>query len=229
MKYVIASKILPSDIVYELKALGIECLQLWENPLISNETKYHPDMMFYKLTTGELLCSDKTPLVHKLDTFVKLLHSQSTPRDGYPMDCIFNCFFAKNCLFCGDSTASEIIEDALKAGLDICRVKQGYAACSTVKITDKAFISSDKGIVKALISKGNDALLVSNNGILLNGYSNGFIGGCALTTESYIAFTGNVEKHGDYNNIKSFISNYNKRIISLSKNTLYDYGGFILL
>ncbi len=229
MKYVIASKILATDIVAELKELGIECLQYWENPYINNETKYHPDMMFYKLTTGDVLCGDKTPFVHKLDTFVKVIHSKSIPRDGYPLDCIFNCFIAKNCLFCGDSTASEIIEDALKAGLDICRVKQGYAACSTVKVTDDAFISSDKGIIKELASKGYDALLVSNDGILLNGYSNGFIGGASLTTDSYVAFTGSIKKHKDYNNIKSFINNYNKNIISLSNNTLYDYGGFIVL
>lgn len=229
MRYVIASKILTDDIVSELKALDIECLQYWENPLINNETKYHPDMMFYKLTNGSLLCSGNIGLVHKLDTFVKIIRSNTNAKDGYPKDCAFNCFFAKNCLIYGLSAAEEIIEDAACAGLELKSVKQGYAACSTVKVTDSAFISSDKGIVQALKATGNDALLVSNEGILLNGYNNGFIGGCALTTENYIAFTGDIKQHKDFNNIKSFAKNYNKNIISISNKVLYDYGGFITL
>lgn len=225
MKKIITSSLLPENIVDELRILGYECVKGFKSPLIDDETAYHPDMLFYKLKSGKLLSSATVENVNKLDT----IFSKIEPQGKYPNDCIFNCFFAKNSLICGRSVAEEIVEDAIKANLKISIVRQGYCACSTIKLNDSAFISSDAGIVNALKSTGHDALLVSNDGIKLNGYNNGFIGGCALSINNIVAFTGVIERHKDYKNIKSFSNNFGKTLISLSKDDLYDYGGFIEL
>lgn len=225
MKKIIASSLLPKSIITELHTLGYECIQGFKSPYINNETAYHPDMLFYKLTSGVLLSSSTIDGVNELD----IISCKKAPKDGYPNDCILNCFFTKNCLICGKNAAEEIIEDANSTNLTIKVVKQGYCACSTIKINDEAFISSDAGIVKALSNTGHDALLVSNYGIFLNGYNNGFIGGCALSDGDIVAFTGDIKKHKDYENIKSFSDNHGKKILSLSNVQLYDYGGFVLL
>lgn len=229
MNRVIASSILPEDIIKELSKLDIHCIQGFKNELIQNETAYHPDMLFYKLQNGNLLCSLETPFVHILDTFVNIIKTKEMPRDGYPQDCIFNCFTTSKALICGPNPSQSIIEDAVSASLDICKVRQGYCACSTIKLNDNAFISSDKGIVKALESYGHDVLFVTNEGIELNGYNNGFIGGCALCVDDKILLTGAIENHKNYNEIKKFSKKHGKDLISLNKRNLYDYGGFILL
>ena len=226
---VIGSSLLSTDIINELYYNGIECIQGFKSPIIQNETAYHADMLFYKLKTGGLLASKSTYLVHKLDTFVEFLYSQKEPEEGYPNDCIFNCFTSSSHLICGPNPCEEIIEDALKVGLQVLKVRQGYCACSTVCLGNDAFISSDAGIVKALKATGHDVLYVTNDGIKLTGYNNGFIGGCALCINDAVMFTGAIENHKDYNNIKAFVSNYKKTLISLSNSNLYDFGGFIVL
>ncbi len=229
MKTIICSQILPNNIKNNLSSAGFTLVEGSYSTIIENETKYHPDMLYFKMLSNKLLVSDKINFVHNLDTF-KIVEKTRTPQGAkYPKDCVLNCFRAKNHLFCGGYVAEEIVDECKRSKIEIIKVKQGYAACSTVKVTDEAFITSDTGIHCALIKHGYDALLVSNEGIKLNGYSNGFIGGCALVTENMVAFTGNIKKHKDYENIKAFTANYNKTIVNLNTDTLYDYGGFILL
>lgn len=230
MKQVIASSLLPKSIVNKLlQEYSINCIVGFKNPLINNETAFHPDMMFYKLKTDKLLTATCINKIHILDTICNFEYSERQPKDGYPDDCIFNCFYTNKYLICGKSVAVEIERDALEAGLEVIKVNQGYCACSTIKLSDEAFISSDSGIVKALQITGHDVLSVENNGVLLNGYNNGFIGGCALSYEDKVLFTGNIENHKDYKDIKAFADNHGKTVISLAETVLYDYGGFIML
>ncbi len=228
MNKLIISSLLPNDILNELSELGFVCLKAGKTANINNETAYHPDMLFFKLLCGSLLT--EKGFVHTLDTFVNCLESGEKLDDKYPSDCIFNCFYADNNLFCGKNTAKEILEDAIVHGVNIVKVKQGYAACSTVRLSNNAYITSDTGIAAALKALGFDVLIVSNNGITLNGYNNGFIGGCALfVLDGCVGFSGAIENHCDYDAIKGFCRNHHIEPYSLSKSLLYDYGGGIII
>lgn len=224
------SSLVSWEIRCELKSLGFNTLSAGFSKNIFNETAYHPDILFFKLNGNKLLTEKNYALVNNLDIFLDKIESRAELRNNYPYDCIFNCFVADRCLICGKSVAPEIIEYAEAEGLEVVFVKQGYAACSTVKVKSNAYISSDVGITKALISRGYDALYVNNDGILLSGYTNGFIGGCCLAqTNEYVAFSGNIEAHKSFDSIKSFCKNHNVVPYSLSKSQLYDYGGHIAL
>lgn len=229
MKSVICSKILPNNIKKSLLNEGFSLIEGGFSTVIDNETRYHPDMLYFKLPSGKLLVSDKINSVHNLDTFVSVEKTRTLQGASYPKDCVLNCFTAEKHLICGGYVADEIIEECNRHSVKIINVKQGYAACSTVKVTPQAFITADTGIAKALINKQYDVLLVTNNGIELKGYNNGFIGGCALTTDDAIYFTGDISKHTDCNKIISFCKKYNKKVKCLTVDNLYDYGGFIVL
>lgn len=229
MKNVIVSQLLPSHMREKLYDAGFKCISGGRSSVIDNETAYHPDMLYFKLPDGKLLVSASAHPVHNLDTFCELKISKTVQGAEYPKDCVFNCFCTKYCLFSGKYTAEEIIESCEGYGLKNVCVRQGYAACSTIKAAPTAFITSDAGIAKALESTGHDALLVSNEGIKLKGYGNGFIGGCAQSDDDAIFFTGNIEAHKDYERIKTFCKRYGKTVNSLSDDVLYDYGGFIIL
>ncbi len=223
---IIISSLVSNDILEELDKIGIRHVKGGKSSNIDNETAYHPDMLFYPLQNGEILVENG--FIHNLDTFFKIKESKTKLLGKYPFDCRFNCFTAGNKLICGKSVAEEIKEDAQNAGLDIIYVNQGYAACSTAKLNGDAFVCSDISIYKTLENLGFDAILVDNRCIRLNGYNCGFIGGCVLyANKDLIAFSGCIENHKQYNDIKSFCANYGITAYSLSKSQLYDYGGFI--
>ena len=223
---IIISSLVSEDIQNELEILGISYIAGGKSKNIQGETAYHPDMLFYPLLDGKILT--EKGYVNNSDTNLEFYEGETSLANNYPFDCRFNCFTAGNNLICGKNVAKEIKDDAIMHGYNVQYVKQGYAACSTVRLYNDAFISSDVSIYKSLTKLGFDALLVDNADIKLNGYNCGFIGGCALYSDKDIlAFSGNVKKHKDFDFINSFCANYKISIYSLSNTDLYDYGGFI--
>ncbi len=60
----------------------------------------------------------------------------------------------------------------------IIKVRQGYIRCNTLALDDNTFITSDRGIEKALLKEGMLTFFLNPCNITLKGYKNGFIGGC---------------------------------------------------
>ena len=195
------------DIIKELKALGITAKIIEPSCNLSSELKYHPDVLTFKLPNGKLICEDN---------FIKL-------SDKYPDDCVYNCAKIGSTLVYGNASIANSYAHLFEK---LIHVKQGYVKCSTVVLNDNSVITSDKSIEKAL---GNDfdVLYVTNNGIELNGYNCGFIGGACGVIEKSILFFGDIKKYCDYQNIKSFSRNHGFYLHSLSNSNLYDYGGII--
>lgn len=224
---IIISRLVPKQIVRELNTLGINTIKAGKSININNETAYHPDMLFYKLSNGSILTAKQHNFNYK--QIPHCIHYVNL-NDEYPKDCILNCIRTARELICGKNAHPVIIEDAKKAGLTIEYVKQGYVACSVVRLNCEAYICSDIGIYNKLVKLGFDALLVETTGIRLNGYSCGFIGGTALAVnKEMIAFSGKVSKYKDFSKISAFCKNYNITVVELSNDILYDYGGYIQL
>ena len=71
-------------------------------------------------------------------------------------------------------------------------------------------------------------LKIQKGFISLPGYDYGFIGGCCgKLSKNILAFTGKIESHPDYNNIKDFCRNYNVNVLSLTNDDLLDIGGIL--
>ncbi|HAN20954.1 MAG: hypothetical protein A2Y15_03070 [Clostridiales bacterium GWF2_36_10] len=227
VKQILVSSILSDEILQELVLLGIEPIKLGKAPRIISELAYHPDILTLNYAPGKWLvennCSYSPANVNIMLTEVKYHLGNK-----YPADCIFNSFVIGKNLYCGvvNSGLYENVNE-LNTFTEI-QFKQGYAKCSIIVLNDHSFITSDKSIEKKLLELQYDCLLVSNECIKLNGYNNGFIGGCAgKISEDLLAFTGNIKAHVNYNNIKDFCKNHNIEIVSLSNELFYDYGGLL--
>ncbi len=106
--------------------------------------------------------------------------------------------------------------------------KQTYAKCSTALINDKAAITDDTSVFKAIKSAGFDALLIEKGDIKLDTKDYGFIGGsCGLISPNLLAFAGDCATHRDYIAIKDFARNHNCYLEILCKGELLDIGGII--
>ena len=91
-------------------------------------------------------------------------------------------------------------------------------------------ITSDESIYRACKKNNIDVLKTVNEGIRLRGYDHGFIGGCCgLIARDILAFSGNIEAHKNYAEIKAFASDHGVSIASLGSFDLYDIGGILPL
>lgn len=125
------------------------------------------------------------------------------------------------------ATAPELCRVAEDAGLIPIRTRQGYAACSTAAIGDKAIITADSGIQKASAEAGLDVLSIMPGEIDLPGLDYGFIGGaCGICRErGEVWFVGNPLTHPDGKQIVDFIKHHGYRPIALANGRLFDCGG----
>ncbi len=213
---VIVSKIMPQNMLYALYSLGYTPVYAKPAENINSELRFHPDILTFRLPDGTWI--DENTCDIKLN-------------DRYPNDCVFNCATIRNTLMYGNSYIADRFGGMFER---LIKVRQGYVKCSTIVLGDKGIITSDASIYKALTNTFDlpndfELLKVNNDGILLNGYSCGFIGGTCGVLDDLIVFTGNIEKHIDGTRIIDFAEKLDYKVKSLSDEPLYDYGGILPL
>ncbi len=108
-------------------------------------------------------------------------------------------------------------------------VRQGMARCSTLFVGSHAAITSDRGICSALRHHGIDVLWVSQQPILLPGYSCGCLGGCAGLWHNTLFFIGALQYHPQGYAIRSFLLHHHKTYEELYPGPLYDAGSLFFL
>lgn len=112
-------------------------------------------------------------------------------------------------------------------------VKQGYSACSMLKVTDNAIITADNSIYKTLKYTDIDVLKISEGNIRLYGAEEdtyGFIGGASAKIDNNtVVFFGDIRKHPDYLSIVKFCSEREVNIEYIKDMQLIDIGSGILL
>lgn len=223
VKKIFVSAIIDNEIQNSLIGLGCEPVFLKPSPNIRSQLRFHPDILTFNVLKGIWLFETGN---ENMFDFCTMVYIGISLDDKYPKDCMFNMVSAGATLITGKGG---YFDDKLFESFDkIIYVKQGYAKCSTIVVDENSFITGDESIYKALKDAKFNVLQVSNEGIYLNGFSNGFIGGCAgKLDKNILAFTGNMKEYTDYKNIKDFCSNLSVEIISLSNKPLYDYGGML--
>lgn len=152
-------------------------------------------------------------------------------KSPYPNDVKLNAkVFGKNILCNINTVSSYIKEYAQNHGYRLMHCNQGYAACSTIKLSDNAAITDDISVYNTLSSIGIDCLMVSKGSVKLKGYNYGFIGGCCgMIENNLIAFAGNADTHADSELIKNFLVKHCIDYVNLSDGELIDIGGIVTL
>ena len=203
-----------------------------ELPLIDSKTEYHADLSMCVI--GEnVVCApslyEKFKEIRDPDFIkgVNFIKGNAEPCEPYPNDILYNATVVGRNIFCKrDKTDKKLLEIAEKNGYNIISVNQGYARCSTLPVTDSALITSDHGIYSAALKNGFDALFVTNDGVYLDGFPHGFIGGCGGLYENKLIFSGDISKHRDYKKIKDFCEKNSVEVLFTSE-PLYDFGSIL--
>ena len=235
MKKVVVDSRIKKSSAERLCALGYELIKLPPFPALQLPVSAHPDMLIFILGKTVICHRDYLPIAHKeLDEIAalgyELIVSDEPISSQYPHDVLFNALpLNKNIYARLDSVSNFILEIAKKEGYSLKNVKQGYAKCSVCPIGEKAAITSDPSLYKAMCADGTDVLLISPKNIRLDGYDTGFIGGCSGEDADNIYFSGNISLHPDEKLILDFCQSHQKNAVSLSDEPLYDIGSLFFL
>ena len=231
--FVLVDERISEKCLYSLLAEGFNPIKLPGVPNLPSAIASHTDIITFKLENKIFLSKAY------FNTFFDILPpleaenlclTECSQGVNYPLDAIFNGLLMGDKLFCKrDSFSKEIIASAEKLGIKIISVKQGYPACTVLKISENAAITADKGMAKALRSEGISVLEIESGDVLLPPYEYGFIGGAGELHEDKVYFFGDIHTHKDHKKIIDFIEENKKTVHSLSDESLRDLGGMLFV
>jgi hypothetical protein len=157
---------------------------------------------------------------------VKMTFTDDKVGNSYPNDAVYNALVMGDKLFARmDSLSAEIKTCDLK----LINTKQGYPACTTLKLNESTAITSDVGTARIMSEIGISVTLIENGDITLPPYEYGFVGGASGVYKDTVFFLGDVMTHRDKDKILSAISLAGMKARSLSDEPLCDLGGIIFI
>lgn len=148
----------------------------------------------------------------------------------YPDNVALNAAVVGKYVICKTDALDRIVpEYCRKHGYKLINVRQGYAKCSCAVVSDKALITADMSIYRALNDTNIDVLRIGQGSVTLDGAEYGFIGGASGYNKSAktLYFCGNVDTHPDGADIRAFCQKHGTDIVCLSDAELRDIGGII--
>lgn len=220
-----------------LRQRGYEIILLPPHPALPSPVASHPDLLLF---FTESLCftvksyagiADKAlhKIAQRADRKIVLCDEDLGGR--YPNDILLDAARIGQYLLCSPAHTSKKLVEQFHPF--VIPVRQGYAKCSCIPVSDRALITADPSIGRAAKAVGLDVLMIGTNGVSLPGYDTGFIGGAASFQVSMnrneIYFCGDLDRHPSGASIRQFCQRYGKAVISLGDFPLIDVGTMFLL
>ncbi len=217
-----------------LENLGFTLLSMPPFLSLAQPVASHPDMLIFPFR-DRLFChrayyaTAKTKINTILNASgLSLCLTDDMVSTTYPTDVRLNLVdLDGRILGKADAISKKVKEYAAQNQIPIVPVKQGYTKCSSV-VLKRALITADKGIAYAAQSEGADVLLISPGGVMLPGYSHGFLGGACGIYRNTVFFCGNLDLHPEAAYIRSFCKGHGYNVVSLSEEPLLDAGTLFL-
>lgn len=215
-----------SQVISALEKAGIITLTVESCSKVLYPLRNHADMLFSYLGNGCFAVEKGQSLLSSQlkELGFNCLVDKFELSERYPLDIPLNfCLVGENIICNEANTPAVFLKDKT-----VINVKQGYAKCSCIPVDENSLITDDISIFSSCIKHGLDTLLVSKENIRLDGFDIGFIGGCCgKLSRDIIAFCGDIRKHPDYHQIKSFLRERNVFPVSLFGGDLIDIGSLI--
>lgn len=230
----------PSEAVRIAEDFGCEVLRIPPWNALAMPVCGHPDMLVFSVSAegGSASAATNTDrLILPIDYYrenASFWRSVGLPLTltahpfgkVYPADIGLNQLVVNGTLYGRlDAAAPEV----LAAYPEQVNVRQGYARCSVLKLTETAAITADRSIAAALVHCGCEVLLIRPGHIRLDGYDYGFIGGASFPLpDGAVCFFGDLSTHPDAQAISDFAARQGVRLHTLPIE-LTDFGGGILI
>jgi len=190
----------------------------------------HPDI-FLCQTPHSLICAPNLP-----EKYVALFESENIlfqigenkVGEEFPDTVFYNCVVSEDFLLHKKPyTDPQILAHSKQ--LEFIEIPQAYTRCSLMALPSQNFITSDKGIEKALKRHKLNVNYFSPEEILLPGMQHGFIGGALGLNTGKLFVIGNPDFHSWGTQFKALINQQALELISLYDGPFFDGGGIFFL
>lgn len=224
---------LVSESFYE--KTGIDVLPLEASEDLDSPVSLHADMLLCVIEKNvfcyEKYCLENDLIFDKISSLgYNIIKVKKPCAKKYPNDIALNVLVMGKTLFCNiKNTAEEIINFAKSNGYKLVNVNQGYSACSTLVLDECHAISADPSIISAMKREGKKVLEISPEGISLDGYGCGFIGGASGVSGKKVYFFGDYKSHPSHAEIDAFLDKNGFEPIKIFDAKLCDFGGIKFL
>ncbi len=222
-----------------LSRIGFEVMTLPPHPSLSEAVASHTDMLICPLGDEIISVAEYCDIAPHIFTDLveitgnsgrKVYFTDDRLSDKYPHDCALNVLLMGEYLFArADSCAPHILEKANALGLKLINVRQGYPACTVLRLDDSHAITADIGMAKAMRSVGITVYEIENGGIDLPPHEYGFIGGTAGVYGGKVYFIGDPDLHPDGKKIRMACDACGLEAVSLCSGRLHDLGGIVFI
>jgi len=205
---------------------------LWLEPQekVYESIAAHPDIFFCQ-TKNRLIVSPNLPsttvqFLEKLGISYQL--GTERPESTYPQTAIYNAVATNNWLIHKLTATDEVIlsQYAPEQRIDVA---QGYTRCNLLALDESHFVTSDRGIEKALKAGNLAVLFIDPQQIQLPGQPYGFSGGCCGIIGNKIVICGDYQKLKESEALFSFTSKLGFELLSLYDGPLIDVGGLLFV
>ena len=162
---------------------------------------------------------------------LNIIKGENDLKKEYPFDIALNAVIIDGKLFHNlKYTDKALLKYCQNKNIEFVNVKQGYTKCSICPIDENTFITGDISIARAGENAGCSVLLITNDNILLSGFSNGFWGGCCgMGSSDTLLVNGDIDLLPSGEKIKEFLKEKNIKIKNLKKGDVIDIGSVIPL
>jgi len=226
---IIHDKRLPEEAVKNLNKHG-KCLPFYTENITYQEIAGHPDIFFFP-TKNFVIVAPNTPqqFINYLKDKKIALKIGNTPIGNQKENSTcYNVVMTEHYIIHNKKyTEASILENF--GNKTFIHVNQAYTRCSLLPLKNDTFITSDKGIERALSKHGLNCLHISPKEILLPGYPHGFIGGCIGVSENTVFLIGHPKHHSEGEKLESFLQDNGYNLVSLYDGTFFDGGGLFCL
>lgn len=228
---VIIDKCVDSESLATLKRLNIRYYKTHSLGFLYKPVNTHPDMQIHFVDDNTAVVA---PSVYEyyaktLPSNITIYKGEKDPGRTYPEDCAYNVAKLGKRMIGNLFYVDSVIKYLYTArGFEFINVKQGYTKCNLCIVDNNSVITEDEGLFKNLSNQGINVLKIPHGEVELKFFDNGFIGGATgKISPNKIAFYGDVSKTPYFEQIEGFLSSRDVEMISLSQNTLNDFGSIL--
>jgi hypothetical protein len=220
---------MPAEAKKTLASFG-DLLELKTEGITYQAISGHPDI-FICQSADKLIVAPNLPeeyLTKLKNNFSNLITGEFPVGKEYPDTARYNAVATKNHLIHNFRHTDFMITRTLE-NLHPIQVDQGYCRCNLLPLKDDHFITSDEGIYKVLSRNQLDVLIVSPEGIYLEGFPHGFFGGCCGIWEDKVFVNGSLSLFPVGEKVSNWLNKLGYEIIELYDGPLEDCGSIIFV
>lgn len=191
---------------------GVRVIKPYKLSHLPPSMQSHADLSFCYLGEGIAVCAPEAYDYYAKElefTQIKIIKGEKSVGRNYPSDAAYNVAITPGRIYCRrDICDGVLLQVAESMGYSIRNIRQGYAKCSVCPVDEKSAISADMSFYKAATGDGLEVLLITNENICLEGFENGFFGGCAyMAQKGVLSVKGDFAALPQYDKIKEFLGN----------------------